>query len=353
MQITSKISRTMLVLLSIPLLALSQSAQQNMWVPNGEVYSVVEEDGIVYIGGTFTQVAPYTGGFVLVDSSTAARDTLLPRIHGSVYSMVPDGSGGWFVGGVFSKIGNVERHNIVHVKSDKTVDGDWNPNADGAVQVLAVSGSTVYAGGSFTNIGGVTRNSLAALDASTGIATVWNPNPDGQVYSLAVSGSTVYVGGYFTSIGDSTRKSVAEIDLTTAKATNWNPDAGTSIVCAICRSEIRGIPTSGAVLYLGGSFTTIGDSIRNKVAAVDTSTGMPTSWDPNANNNVLTLAVSGSTVYVGGYFTSIGGQSRNYVAALDATTGYATSWDPSASSLVNSVMLCGSSSTSALSTSSP
>jgi hypothetical protein len=58
------------------------------------------------------------------------------------------------------------------------------------------------------------------------------------------------------------------------------------------------------------------------------------SWDPNADNTVLSLAVSGSTVYVGGAFSSIGGQTRNRIAALDASTGAAMSWNPNASNSV-------------------
>ena len=88
----------------------------------------------------------------------------------------------------------------------------WNPNPNGAVHALAVSGSTVYAGGGFTSIGGQRRHGLAALDTQTGTATPWNPNADNDVNALAVSGSTVYAGGYFTSIGGQVRPNLAALD---------------------------------------------------------------------------------------------------------------------------------------------
>ncbi len=76
----------------------------------------------------------------------------------------------------------------------------WNPNANGSVFALAVSGSTVYAGGGFSTIGGRSRNRVAALDATTGNATAWDPNASSTVSALAVSGSTIYIGGAFSQI---------------------------------------------------------------------------------------------------------------------------------------------------------
>jgi hypothetical protein len=80
------------------------------------------------------------------------------------------------------------RNRIAHILSDYSVDTSWNPNANGIVYALAVSGATVYAGGDFTSIGGLTRNYIAALDATSGNATSWNPNANNKVYALAVSG---------------------------------------------------------------------------------------------------------------------------------------------------------------------
>ncbi len=76
-------------------------------------------------------------------------------------------------------------------------------------------------------------------------------------------------------------------------------------------------PGSGG-WYIGGSFTKVGSQTRNNIAQIDSS-GNPTSWVPNANNNVYALAFSddGSTIYAGGYFTSIGGQGRNRIVAID------------------------------------
>ena len=84
-----------------------------------------------------------------------------------MYAVASDGAGGWYIGGYFTAVGGLPRSNLAHVASDLSVSA-WNPNANGAVYALAVSGSTVYAGGDFTSIGGQARNRIAALDATTG-----------------------------------------------------------------------------------------------------------------------------------------------------------------------------------------
>jgi len=62
------------------------------------------------------------------------------------------------------------------------------------------------------------------------------------------------------------------------------------------------IAVSGSTVYVGGGFTSVGGQARNRLAALDASTGNATSWNPNADSWVNALAVSGSTVYVGGEF---------------------------------------------------
>ena len=179
----------------------SDTCNQNTWVTNGQVYAIAPAGDKVYIGGEFTQIGPYTGGGVPINSSTGAPVAAFPKINGTVYATCTDGNGGWFVGGSFTAVGAVARNNIAHILSSGSVDPAWNPSANGIVYSLVKSGTTVYAGGIFDSIGGQSRNNIAALDATTGKALPWNPNASSTVLSLAVSGTMVYVGGNFTSIG--------------------------------------------------------------------------------------------------------------------------------------------------------
>jgi WD40 repeat protein len=233
---------------------------------------------------------------------------------------------------------------LARINSDGTLHG-WDPRANNIVRTLALSGSTVYVGGLFTSLspnGGtaVTRNRLAAVDAGTGaVITAWDPRANDRVNTLAVSGSTVYVGGFFTSLSPNggtsvPRNHLAALNASTGVATSWNPNSSNAVWI---------LTEQSGTIYAGGDFISIGGDVRNNLAAVDVSTGQLTTWNPNADNIVYALTLSGTTLYAGGNFSNIGGQNRSRIAAINTTDGTATDWNPNVpSGTVRAIALGGS-----------
>ena len=329
------------------------------WVTNGPVYAIATTPSTTYIGGQFTYVGPNTGGAAVLDRTTGALVGAFPAVGGDVYACVSDGAAGWFIGGFFTSIGGVQRNNIAHILANGSLDLAWNPNAEGitstqidapGVYALAVAGGLLYVGGAFSSIGGQTRYGIAALDVATGLATPWNPNAWTQYYptippvvvGLAVSGNTVYAGGLFNSIGGRVRNDIAALDATTGLANEWNPNVGGAL------PYVMTVVETGNTIYIGGSFSSAGGQSRNNIAALDATTGLATSWNPNANNQVNAIAVSGGVVYVGGSFSSIGipymyAPPSARLAAIDAATGFATAWAPNPSGRVQTLLVSGSS----------
>jgi len=194
----------------------SDTPREETWITDGTVRAIVRMADIVYIGGRFTYVGPCKGSGVPIDTATGSRLASFPKVNGAVRACVPDGSGGWYIGGEFTQVGSYPRKSIAHILYDYKVDVSWDPNAKGEVYALKVSGSTVYVGGDFTSIGGQERNYIAVLDATTGNATAWNPNANNYFNDLVVSGSTVYTGGRFTNIDGQARNYIA------ASETDWH-----------------------------------------------------------------------------------------------------------------------------------
>ena len=346
--------RTMMLVLALALLGVSSASAQSStpdsdrWVTDGAVNAIVHAGGITYIGGEFSHVWSTTGHWAPLSTATGQPLAIYPKVNGYVCTTVADGSGGWYIGGRFTQVGTMPRTNIAHIRADYSVDPNWNPNTQGSatheVRALVVSGATVYVGGSFTAIGGQARNGIAALNAATGLATAWNPDAGGggtvAVYALAVSGAAVYAGGEFTTIGGQARENIAALNAVTGVASTWNPG-----VHGISNPAVLSLAVSGTTVYAGGWFTFAGGQARKGFAALDAVTGAATAWNPNTSGGYSTsihaIIISGTTVYVGGDFTAIGGQSRKYIAALDAVTGLATTWNPGANSSVIALALSG------------
>ena len=201
---------------------------------------------------------------------------------------------------------------------------------------MALDGTTLYIGGSFTMVGATTRNGIAAINAQTGSLLSWNPGITGgsqQVSKIIPYAGKVYVFGDFTTAGGSARNRGAALDATTGLATSWDPNFNNTVLDAE-------IDTTTAFVYAGGQFTTInGGTGRNHLAGIDLATGLDTGWNPNADGTVWSLDLEGSNVYVGGEFLNVNGATpRNYVAAVAKTNGVATTWDPNADDFVFKVI---------------
>ena len=327
----------------------SGTRNESFAVANGDIYkSILSPDGsLLYIGGSFTQVGPYAGNAVMVNSN-GTWDATMPKVNGTVYSIIDDGAGGWYIGGAFTKVGTTSITGVAHILADKTVDPDWTTNASlfyYNVYALALSGNNLYVGGNFQiTIGGVTRNKLMALDTSTGLITSWNPAPDDLVRSLLVDGNTLYVGGQFTSLSSTTRRRLGSFAIDTGTLTAWNPNP--TYYASQAGKAVYTLVLSGSTLYVGGNFSSLGGSTRAGVGSIDVTGGnaLASSWNPNINGGlaaVYSMALSGSTLYVGGSFSAVNLTSRVGLAAIDTSSGSATSWNPAFSGSANAVTIVG------------
>ena len=372
------------------------------WVTNGAVYAVTQVGNRIYVGGSFTRVGPNTGFGVPLDPVSGARASIFPKVNGPVLVAVPDGEGGWFIGGDFSRVGGncgspCSHTNAAHILANGSVtdwrprtnlpvraiavdrtrkkvyiggdfttvqgvaipglaatnfytgdpDAAWNPSpAGGTVNALALSseGSGLYVGGAFTAMGGVARSGLAALNAVSGaLDGAWKPSPGGgAVEALALTGSRLLVGGAFTTVGTSTRNRLAAVDAVSgALDSTWKPSANGAV-------HALALSADGTRLYAGGAFTTINGSTRKRLAALSTSGSGAAdgTWKPAAGADVfgLSLSADGARLYAAGAFTKIGSTGRNYLAALSTTgSGALASWNPDAGQPASTVVVSGSS----------
>jgi hypothetical protein len=153
------------------------------------------------------------------------------------------------------------------------------------------------------------------------------------VHALAASGSTIYIAGGFSSVRDWVpRNGLAALDLTTGRPTSWDPGVD---------GIVRSLVVSGNKVYVAGQFSTVGGAPRENIAALDAIEGKATDWNPGASGPLWTLVLAGDKLYAGGWFGAIGGQPRSCIAALDTVTGAATAWNPGADDIVEALLVSG------------
>jgi hypothetical protein len=313
--------------------AAGETPRASTWVTDGEVAAVASTSTAIYIGGNFHYVGPPTGAFVQLDGTTGATAAsslrVVPSIDGNprgVATAIPDGSGGWYLGGGFVAISSVPQPRLAHITAAGALDRAFVPMVlDGDVTAITLAGGTLYIAGTFTRVGWQPRAGFAAIDATTGALQAYapvlasaDPNTPGSVASMKVLGTALYVGGNFTSFDGVPRVGFAAIDLASHAVLPWDPHAD-------CRGSIDA--AIGNILYVSGCFTHIGGNARTALAAIDATSGTAQQFDPEPDDSTITAMVTdGSSVYVAGNFHEIGGQLRVGIASLDPQTGAARSF---------------------------
>jgi len=142
----------------------------------------------------------------------------------------------------------------------------------------------------------------------------------GTVNAVAVDSvnNIVYVGGNFTSFCGSPRQRIAAMNLTTGALLPWNPGAN---------ADVYSLYVHNGSLYAGGFFTTIGGQPHNRIAKFTGPTGPISTWNPNvtSGNYVNCIVGKGNKIYFGGDILLTVGTGKN-VAEVDTGTAAPTSW---------------------------
>jgi len=370
------------------------TAQPSAWNPQMGSFSTYGVRALlavgnhIYLGGGFTQM----GGtsrvcLAAVDTSSGALTSWDPQLtDGATVTSLESAGADVVAGGTFGQVGGATRLNLARIDAATGALVPGAPEVPGEARALAMSGSNLLVGGRFASYGGVRRSDLIAVRASTGEVLPWAPDAtrDGaefvfgsvvihpssitsmsvddarvyvglsiyvptvgaasivyafsratgakqweyiaccQVNALAVHDSSLFIGGDF----DSPSRAVIAVRTTTGAEIPW----GVAV-----DAKARALQVTPAGLAVGGEFTSLGGQPRNDLAMLDLGTGLATSWDPQPNGPVWSLALAGNTLFCGGDFTAIGGQSRSRLAALALDTGTPDAWNPGANSTVRTL----------------
>ena len=342
---------------------------QVTWQTNGRVNTILQIGGITYVGGKFTQVSDHAGHTATVQNLAAFNASgnytgWTANANGTVKALATDGSGAVIAGGSFTQINGSGRPHVAKILANGTLvaKATFAAEADGDVQALTTSGSTLYMGGQFQNVDGHASPWLGAVGLTNGaFDSAWIPFVDGRVDGLEAVGSNIVAGGFFLNAGSAAggHPSIAAFSNTTgALQSGYTGHSPNSAVVSMTEGgdgsvyvghfnnrferftatggtswqvgfdgNVQAVTVSDGEVIAGGHFQNICDPgtnctnpiVRNHIAGFDPSSGaLDTSWAPSVNSDlgVFALADTSAGLAVGGDFTRIGGLDQAHLAFL-------------------------------------
>ncbi len=159
----------------------------------------------------------------------------------------------------------------------------------------------------------------------------FNPDANGSVWIAALQpDGKMLLGGGFTTLGGTARNRIARLNTDGTLESGFNPDANSDVFCVSMQVD-------GKVL-LGGQFTGVSGLTRNRIARLNADGTLDTGFDPNANIYVYSVAMqTDGEVLLGGTFTTVGGTARNRIARLNGNGSLDAGFNPGADNWVLSV----------------
>jgi hypothetical protein len=259
---------------------------------NNRVYSILATTDRLYVGGQFTQVNGQSRTNLVSFDITGATPTLTgwapnPDLNGTIFSLV-EAEGKLYVGGAFNQIAGQSRLRLVSfdVTTGTPALTDWSLQDIGYIQTLWASDGILYASGEFSKINGQNRQRLASFDitGSTPTLTTWTASANSRVLSFTKIGSRIYIGGIFTQIAGQNRQRLASFDISTGTPvlSDWNP---------IADYIVYTLATDGSRLFGGGGFGVVAGQSKPWLFGFDYDV-LPVSFgnvQAEVNNNALSV----------------------------------------------------------------
>lgn len=300
--------------------------------------SVVQSDGKILIGGSFTSMGGTTHTrMARLNSDGSVDATFNPDFNDRVFAIVPQSSGKILVGGAFTTVGGVTRNHIARLNADGTLDtAPFDPNASGEVGVIVVqSDGKILIGGNFTTLvpngatTAVTRFYIARLNTDGTVDTTFDPNANSTIVAISLqSDGKMLIGGAFTALqpnGATTQTSRSRLARLNADGT-----VDTTYDVALDGQVSFITPQTDGKVIIAGSFSAIhahgADRVfpRLRIARLNADGTLDSAFDPAANAPIYALALQGDKILVGGVFTTFdpngtpGYVLRKYAARLNA-----------------------------------
>ncbi len=353
---------------------------------------LLQPDTKIVVGGSFTAFAGEAHGRIVRLNSNGVLDS---TFHGNadreVDAFALQADGRIIVVGAFLSIGGQLRHRVARLNAEGTADG-FNPDANDQVfSAIVQADRKIVLGGAFTTVAGVIHNRLARINPDGSLDAGFTPSPNSPVFALAQQqDAKILLGGSFTQVGGPTRPFIARLELDgrldqtllpdligaqLVRAIAIQPDGkiliggsfnvfGTTHLLRLNSDGTIDVPFNGGSndpdgevtsisirpngdILVAGVFTTFGGTVtqRNRILRLKNDGTLDPTFDPNANDQVLAMAVQrNEQIVVGGTFTTLspnGGPTvmRKGIARLNSDGSVDPSFNPGADNTLDAITI--------------
>jgi len=368
------------------------SLDESFYAPtNGMVRTVViQPDGKVLIGGDFTTVQPNGGAPVTRNriarlNSDGSLDTAFnPNFGGllqpQVHALLVQTDGRIVVGGTFTTVqpngaaAPTTRNYLARLNADGTLDTGFNPNPNSMVLALAqhVDGKILVGGGfvRFQENGksaSTTRNRIARLNGDGTVDSEFDPNADNAVAAIVIQrDGKILIGGAFSSllplgypprpVGFEGYNKLSELFKTIFPTEDITGPAGKDRFnswAALVLQQFRvgrweELPADFSGRYNHGDTTPdpatdVAPATRQRLARLNADGSLDVDFVANVSGPVASIGVQpDGSILIGGTFTTLWGRSttlttRNNFARFNPDGSIDLAFNPNVNASVNAI----------------
>ena len=286
--------------------------------------TAVQPDGKTIIGGFFEAVGNEDHpGLARLNVDGTVDSTFNPTTDGDVYSIAVQADGQILIGGLFTAVNNVGRNFFARLNPDGTLESTstFHPGsgADYPVTSIAVQADgKILLAGEFTQINTTARARIARLDADGDVDGTFDPGtgPDGAVFCVVPQADgKVLLGGAFENVNGAPRSRFARLNAGGSVEGTGSFNMGTGADDWVTSMAVQ---ANGDIL-LGGDFTTVKGTGRNRIARLTSDGTLDAVFNPNVDARVSSVAPQANgKIVIGGAFQIVSGAPRSRIARLNA-----------------------------------
>ncbi|MBA4146790.1 MAG: hypothetical protein H0X66_01655 [Verrucomicrobia bacterium] len=286
---------------------------------NNSVFCLnVQPDEKILVGGAFTTLAGQSRSRIGRLNADGSLDTEFnPGADGNVNVCVVQSDGKILVGGSFATLTGQARKGIGRLNADGSLDAAFNPvmNFGTIVNCIALQpDGRILVGGQFSNLGGQSRQRIGRLNSDGSLDGSFNPNANGEVRSIVVQkDGRILVGGHFTTLGGQSCQRIGRLNVNGSLDLAFRPEANNTVRSIILQADGR--------ILLAGAFGTLGGQTHMGVAQLHPDGTVDAIFNPSFTGDIHCLAPrKDGKVFAGGIFGNLWGISRSNIGRLNSSS---------------------------------